>query len=171
MPLPFQFTPSNVPPLEAAGLRVVSPTDVDTMARTVYGEARGESVIVQAAVAWVIVARVLAGRLDPGKFGWWGSTPGEVCLKKWQFSAWNPATPEAPNPNLELMRAARMGEPVFNRALGVVGLVLGGAIPNPCAQLATHYHDPSIPTPEGWRLMQTIAGPAPMTWFREGSWN
>jgi cell wall hydrolase len=162
-----QFTTAVIPPLEAVGLRAVSPSDMTTMAETVLGEARGEALIVQVGVAWCVVARVLAARRNPGRYGWWGSTPGEVCLKPWQFSCWN-----ADSPSLSLMKAARMGAtPEFNRALGACLLVLSGNIANPCAGYATHYHDPSISTPDAWKVMTPVAGPAPMTWFREGAWS
>jgi hypothetical protein len=60
---------------------------------------------------------------------------------------------------------------VYDRALGICNLVLAGNIANPCTGAVTHYHDPSIPTPEAWKLMAPVAGPAPMKWFREGSWS
>jgi|TARA_Y100000310_G_scaffold132889_1_gene131817 spore germination cell wall hydrolase CwlJ-like protein len=56
------------------------------MARTVWGEARGESFAGRVAVAWVIHNRVRIG-------GWWGSTIGEVVLKRGQFSCWNEGDP------------------------------------------------------------------------------
>jgi hypothetical protein len=159
------LTASAIPPLEAVGLRAVAPTDADTMARTVGGEARGESLIVQVGVAWCIVARVIAARRDPGQHGWWGSNPGAVCLKPWQFSCWN-----QDSPSLEWMKGAHLGDPIYDRALGACLLVLSGNIANPCAGYATHYHDASIPTPDAWKQMTRVDGPAPMTWFREGAW-
>jgi hypothetical protein len=168
--LPQFTTPAN-PPLEAVGLRVASPTDVEVMAKTVYGEARGESLEVQAAVAWCIVTRVIAARRLPGQFARWGSVPAEVCLKRFQFSCWLPG-----DPNLPMLRDARQGEPVFDRALGIVCLVLSGSIANPCATPSTHYFNtgPGLPPPPEWAraaTMTEVSGPKPMTWFREGQWS
>lgn len=165
------FTSPATPPLEAVGLREVNPTDVHVMAQTVYGEARGEALEVQAAVAWVIVTRVIAARRNPGQFARWGSVPAEVCMKRFQFSCWLPG-----DPNLPMLRDARAGEQVFNRALGIVALVLAGSLANPCAAPATHYFNvgPGLPPAPEWATasnMSPVVGPKPMTWFREGSWS
>lgn len=147
------------------GLRSVDPTDVDTMARTVYGEARGESIECQAGVAWTILNRVVAARRDPGRHGWWGKSISAVCLKRFQFSCWLPG-----DPNLPQIQAARLGELIFGRAYGVCLLALSGDIPDPTGK-ATHYHDPSIQMPSAWSVLAPVHGPAPMRWYREGSWS
>lgn len=163
LPVP-QFSPSAIPPLEAVGLRAVDPTDVDTMARTVVGEGRGEDLLCQAGIAWSIVNRVFAARRDPGRHSWWGDTLSKVCLKQFQYSAWLEG-----DPNLPIIKAAHLGQPIYDRALGVCLLVLSGDIADPTDK-ATHYHDPSIATPSAWSVLAPVHGPAPMKWFREGSW-
>lgn len=66
--------------------------DVLTLARTLYGEARGESRIGQIAVAWVI-----RNRLENYPGAWWSQQVGDgipdstieaVCLERNQFSCW-----------------------------------------------------------------------------------
>lgn len=59
--------------------------DVETLARTLWGEARGEGYEGMLAVAWVIENR----RLDKR----WPNTVAGVCRQKWQFSCWNEADP------------------------------------------------------------------------------
>jgi len=59
-----------------------SPANASVMVETIAGEAAGESFEGQ-----VAVAEVIRNRADLG--GWWGNTPEEVCLKRWQFSFWN----------------------------------------------------------------------------------
>ena len=59
---------------------------IDIMARTAWGEARGEGTQGMQAVLNVIMNRVKAG-------SWYGATPKEVCLKKSQFSVWNTDDP------------------------------------------------------------------------------
>lgn len=59
---------------------------IDYMARTAWGEARGEGLQGMQAVLNVIMNRVKAG-------SWYGATPKEVCLKKSQFSVWNTDDP------------------------------------------------------------------------------
>lgn len=61
-------------------------TDLQVVAATLWGEARGEGV-----EGMIAVAHVIANRARKG--GWWGSTPRDVCLKKWQFSCWNENDP------------------------------------------------------------------------------
>jgi|TARA_B110001454_G_scaffold188103_1_gene185878 spore germination cell wall hydrolase CwlJ-like protein len=53
------------------------------VAQTILGEARGEGEAGMYAMACVIAQRSIA----------WGKTPTQVCLKKWQFSCWNPNDP------------------------------------------------------------------------------
>ncbi len=57
-------------------------TQIDYMARTIYGEARGEGTKGMQAVANVIMNRVSKG-------GWYGATIKDVVLKPYQFSCWN----------------------------------------------------------------------------------
>jgi hypothetical protein len=70
--------------------------DLDTMALTVFGEARGEPIPGQRAVASVIRNRWKNPR-------WWSrdardgipdDTVAAVCRDPWQFSCWNPSDPQ-----------------------------------------------------------------------------
>jgi len=54
-------------------------------ARTIYGEARGESDLGKLAVACVLRNRIKLGR--------WGHTPAAVCMANMQFSCWNQNDP------------------------------------------------------------------------------
>lgn len=62
----------------------------DILARTMYGEARGEfkTVGIQAFEA---IGHVVINRLNQQT--WFGKTIEEVCLKPNQFSCWNPTDP------------------------------------------------------------------------------
>lgn len=61
--------------------------EVDVMARTLWGEARGEGMAGMQAVACVILNRVEAARKLGGY--WWGNNVLQVCHKPYQFSCWN----------------------------------------------------------------------------------
>ena len=61
---------------------------LDTAARTVWGEARGEDYNGKLAVASVIRNRV-------NNPGWWGHSLRGVCLKPYQFSCWNRDDPNS----------------------------------------------------------------------------
>jgi len=63
--------------------------DRDILARTLWGEARGESLAGQIAVAWTIRNRVNDGNAK----SWWGEGYTGVCQKPYQFSCWNSTDP------------------------------------------------------------------------------
>ena len=63
----------------------VTEKDRDILARTLWGEARGESLAGQIAVAWTIRNRVNDGKDK----SWWGEGYAGVCQKPYQFSCWN----------------------------------------------------------------------------------
>ena len=65
--------------------------DIDTLARTIWGEARGESISGQEAVASVIMNRVSFSKRR-GRY-WWGNNVTDVCRAPWQFSCWNKNDP------------------------------------------------------------------------------
>lgn len=59
---------------------VAALSDPQILTLTLYGEARGEPIEGQIAVACVIRNRVQTGR--------WGASYAKVCLAPWQFSCW-----------------------------------------------------------------------------------
>ena len=67
----------------------VTEKDRDILARTLWGEARGESLAGQIAVAWTIRNRVNDGKAK----SWWGEGYAGVCQKPYQFSCWNKNDP------------------------------------------------------------------------------
>ena len=67
---------------------MVNWTDVITMARTVWGEARGEGHAGEVAVAHVILNRFNSKEWFAGK------TLAETCTKPYQFSCWNTSDPQ-----------------------------------------------------------------------------
>lgn len=66
-------------PSTGSTLTGLDPDDVDIIARTIMGEARGESGQGKAAVGHVIVNRTKADK-------WYSGTIFEVCRKPFQFS-------------------------------------------------------------------------------------
>ncbi len=100
-----------------------------TLARTVYGEARGETLDGKIAVAWTVRNRVERPR-------WWGKTYNEVCLKPRQFSCWDDHN------RLEMMEADA-ADPVFADCLYAALGAITGHIADP-TDASTHYHASSI---------------------------
>lgn len=99
---------------------------VDLLARTVYGEARGEGYLGQLAVAHVIVNRAKRG-------GWWGKSVPEVCLKPSQFSCWNTS-----DPNRVPMLTANLSHKQFAQCYRAALSALHGLEPDPTGG-ACHY--------------------------------
>lgn len=112
---------------------------LQTAARTVWQEARGESLEGQRAVAHVIVNRLRSDR--------WGDTLAEVCLsqsKGWhQFSGWN-----RNDPNLNAVCDLPDDHPLLVRFVAMIEAALAGA-PDP-TNGATHYYAPKVVAEPSW---------------------
>lgn len=67
----------------------ITETNRDILARTLWGEACGEDLAEQIAVAWTIRNRVEMDLHKDRKPDWWGEGCAGVCLAKKQFSCWN----------------------------------------------------------------------------------
>lgn len=112
----------------------------DVLARTIYGEARGESVRGKEAVAAVIMNRVRRARSAGGTY-WWGGTVEEVCRRPWQFSCWN-----AGDPNRPRIDGVGPGNRVFQTCRRIARRALAGTLADP-TDGATHYHAKSVSPP------------------------
>ena len=90
----------------------------DVLARTIWGEARGEPSGGMEAVASVILNRAAYPR-------WWGHDIVSVCLHPWQFSCWN-----ADDPNRSQLMAVTEADPQFTEALNIAAAAVAGALPD-----------------------------------------
>ncbi len=102
--------------------------EVDTLARTIWGEARGEGSIGMQAVAAVIYNRLHVSK-EKGKF-WWGNSIIEICQKPYQFSCWN-----RDDPNYRKVLNVDRRDRAFAKALDIAR----GCMADPTGG-ATHYH-------------------------------
>ena len=110
-------------------------TDIDILARTIVGEARGEGDIGMQGVANVVLNRTNIG-------GWWGDTITTVCQKPYQFSCWNEN-----DPNRAIIEALDDTKSIFRDALAIAGKVISGELPD-ITNGATHYFAKGIPLPD-----------------------
>ena len=115
---------------------------VDTLARTVWGEARGEGTQGMQAVANVICNRAA----NPS---WWGSGIVDVCEKPYQFSCWNKT-----DPNYMKLTTVDTSDAQFCEALRLSRLACAGLLPDITGG-ATHYHTKSIQPEWASELKQT----------------
>ena len=105
---------------------------VDTLARTLWGEARGEPVRGIEAVASVVVNRVRAAERRGGF--WWGDSVVAVCRKPFQFPCW-----DAGDPSRAALPVVTAADPVFAICLRVARRAVAGLLPDPTGG-ATRYH-------------------------------
>lgn len=129
-------------PGAAAAPAALSDAAVDTLARTLWGEARGESVRGIEAVAAVVMNRVRRARERGG--WWWGGDVVSVCRKPFQFSCWNPDDPNRP-----ALLAVTSADPVFATCQRTARRAVAGLLPDP-TDGATHHHRIGIDPP--WAL-------------------
>lgn len=120
--------------------------DRDVLARTLWGEARGEGLAGQIAVAWTIRNRVFDGKTK----SWWGEGYAGVCLKAWQFSCWNKS-----DQNYVYLGGAK---PIplreFAQAQIAADQVMAGKVPDPTGG-ATHYYATTMRNPPMWAIDAT----------------
>lgn len=106
--------------------------EIDVLARTIFGEARGESLEGLEAVACVVMNRVKIAEAR-GRY-WWGNNIIGVCQKPYQFSCWNKNDPsfkrltavDLSNKNFQICH--RIAQDAVNHKLW------------DCTNGATHYH-------------------------------
>ncbi|WDG79134.1 cell wall hydrolase [Pseudomonas chlororaphis] len=123
--------------------------DRDILARTLWGEARGEGLAGQIAVAWTIRNRVNDGRTK----SWWGEGYAGVCQARYQFSCWNKNDPNFPF----LSGAKPIPAGQFAQALCAADQVIAGAVPDPTGG-ATHYYATTMAKAPAWaaKAKQTV---------------
>lgn len=101
------------------------------LAKTMWGEARGEGLTGMQAVGNVIMNRVNAG-------SWYGASIKDVVLKPYQFSCWN-----ANDPNRAKIDALTMNDLESSLALPLARQIIDGVVPDITGG-ATHYHAKSV---------------------------
>lgn len=112
---------------------------VDTLARTVWGEARGDGTEGMQAVANVAMNRVAVSEARDGY--WWGNDIISVCQKPYQFSCWNRS-----DPNYKQLLAVTEKDIHYATAVRIARRAVAGSLDD-LTHGATHYHAQSA-TPD-----------------------
>lgn len=109
---------------------MMTKTNIELGARTVYGEARNQSAEGMLAVAHTILRRIERDQ--------WPDEVSEVVLQPKQYSAWNPR-----DPNFKRMVAVDLNDHAYQKALFIfLGAALG-FLKDP-TNGADHYHAKSV---------------------------
>lgn len=117
---------------------MVAENELDILARTLWGEARGEGLAGMIAVGHVIQNRAK-------RPAWWGKDIISVCQKPWQFSCWN-----RDDPNYQFLSGLKpIPSAEFEKARQAASSVLEGKQIDPTGG-ATHYYAKSMKTPPRW---------------------
>lgn len=103
-----------------------------TVAKTIYGEARGERLAGMIAVGCVIRNRALHPRVR-----WWGVGFEGVCLKPFQFSCWNE---KDPNRRMLLALDQVAPSPIYTLCKAIAADIIDGHLPDITGG-ADHYHN------------------------------
>lgn len=117
-----------------------SPNETLALARTLYGEARGEGAEGMAAVAHVIINR----RWDSK--GRWPKSIEKVCHQPWQFSCWNNG-----DPNRDKIKALTEEDLATNydwRLAYSVAMACLAGVGEDVTEGANHYFNPNVVYPE-----------------------
>lgn len=128
-------------PFNVLGTEILT-TDVEILARTLYGEARNEGYTGMQAVANVVVNRAKA------KKSFFGTGISGVCLKPRQFSCWNPkfgySTKDANIvANYKRMISATTADPLYAQAVEIARLAVAGQLTD-ITKNAAYYHTTAI---------------------------
>jgi N-acetylmuramoyl-L-alanine amidase len=117
---------------------------IDVLARTLWGEARGEGSEGMEAVCNVVLNRVKIAQEKGGY--WWGDNIISVCQKPYQFSCWNRS-----DANYKKLQAVTEKDIYFATAVRIARRGVAGALLD-ITNGATHYHEQSILPP--WAMGQ-----------------
>ncbi len=114
---------------------------VETIARTLYGEARGE-LAKFGKRSLCAVASVIVNRWKQG----YAKTLKEVCLKPFQFSCWNKN-----DPNYPILMSPSIQDSTYDICVSVASDYEKGSAKDATEIGANHYHCTSIQPPY-WTL-------------------
>ncbi len=118
--------------------------EVDVLARTIYGEARGEYFRPDGGLAsFIAVASVIRNRVKGSSK--YGDTYEEVCRKPYQFSCWNQSDANF----LVVTRIRKEDDRVFDICYDVARKMVAGTWPD-ITNGANHYHAGWMKTYPSW---------------------
>lgn len=116
-------------------------SDLDILARTIYGEARGEGQEGMEAVACVVMNRYRSHKWYCG-YTWQNGmkvpSVAQTCLKRYQFSCWNKN-----DPNLDKVLKVTAHDKLFQECLLVAERALSGELKD-FTHGAVYYHTKDI---------------------------
>ena len=123
--------------------------DIDVLARTIYGEARGEYFRADGGISSLVcVGNVICNRAKkPRRYG---SSIAKICQRPYQFSCWNSS-----DPNHVIITKIKAGDDkIFDLCFDVARKVLEEQWPD-LSEGANHYHASWMQVYPSWALDRT----------------
>jgi len=125
--------------------------DIETLARTLYGEARGENRQGKIAVACIVLNRIkrkkMCGWRDIN--GYKVATIAATCLKPWQFSCWNKN-----DPNRKKIINVTLDDKKFAECYEIAQAACDDILED-ITKGATHYYNPKACPQPAWAKGKT----------------
>lgn len=120
--------------------------DIETLARTLYGEARGENRQGKIAVACVVLNRVKRKKMCGWRNinGYKIATIAATCLKPWQFSCWNKN-----DPNRKKIINVTLEDKKFAECYEIAQAACDDLLED-ITKGATHYYNPKACVQPNW---------------------
>ncbi len=116
--------------------------DIDVLARTCWGEGRGEGLLGMEALASVILNRLAISNKEGGY--WWGNDIAGICRKPFQFSCWLVS-----DPNRAKLLAVDPSDKIFAAALDIATDAVDGKLKD-STNGATSYYATTMKEPPAW---------------------
>lgn len=117
-------------------------TDIEALAKTIYGESRGEPPEGQIAVGFTVLNRLALNT-------WYGHSIEEVCLKPYQYSCWLKS-----DPNRSKMDSLSVDSDELQSFVDIAYQIINTQIDDPSLG-ATHYYAVYI-NPPAWISQATF---------------
>jgi spore germination cell wall hydrolase CwlJ-like protein len=115
---------------------------LNILARTIYGEARGEYHSKDNLDSLIAIGNVVMNRV--AEQTWFGKSISEVCLKPYQFSCWNKN-----DPNRDVILHVQNNNEVFKVCIDVAEKVINGTYDD-VTNGANSYYSTDLKVPPKW---------------------
>ncbi|MDR1609374.1 MAG: cell wall hydrolase [Holosporales bacterium] len=117
--------------------------DIEIMAKTIYGEARGEYRLPNGGLdSLIAIGNVIMNRAKRS-----GESVVTECLKPYQFSCWNKN-----DPNRRVIENVRPSDAIYEKCFTIAGKLLCGDLQTDATNGATHYYSVRMRSPPYWSV-------------------
>lgn len=129
--------------------------DTDILARTIWGEARGEPTAGEFAVGWTAKNRAKIAAAHEAKYGtahqhFGDGSIASACQMHAQYSCWNQGDPN----RLEMISVSEESSASFRDCVKEAQQIIAGSVSDPTHN-STHYYSTDLDEPPAWAIGHT----------------